>query len=66
MFLVSNTELCKSHVWFNNRSKTMKNTTIDVTFGGVFDYVGLKDMSFFKPYHDKGALKVRLYAVREK
>ena len=23
--------------------KTMKNTTIDVTFGGVFDYVGLKD-----------------------
>ena len=38
--------------------KPWNSITIDVTIGGVFDYVGLKDFKicpFLSLYHDKGA-----------
>ena len=38
--------------------KPGNSITIDVTIGGVFDYVGLKDFKtcpFLSLYHDKGA-----------
>ena len=36
--------------------KPRNSFTIDVTIGGVFDSIGLKDfkMCHFQPYHDKG------------
>ena len=34
--------------------KPWNSITIDVTIGGVFDYIGLKDLKIchFQPYHD--------------
>ena len=36
--------------------KPGNSITIDVTIGGVFDYIGLKDFKIchLQPYHDKG------------
>ena len=44
--------------WHNRLVLDRRLSAIDVTIGGVFDYVGLKDFKicpFLSLYHDEGA-----------